>query len=232
MRIWSIAAVLTILIATHIALAQTPTTQESVNEKTLESWWADLGESEPAASQALLDFSAHPQQTTTFFKQKLRPLKITADEVQTRLTDLDSDNPAVWKPAFDDLSYRDPRLAVDLESLMDGVKQSPARQRLVALLCDAAPDTYAGKTIGLRQTSNGQFNFYSDHSSWWAESNIANLNSSGWTGKKSWNRAVRAIVLLGHIGSPDALAILKDIASGNPDAQPTQVAKAMLQKHF
>jgi hypothetical protein len=47
--------------------------------------------------------------------------------------------------------------------------------------------------------------------------------------EKKWTRAVRAIVLLEHIGTPDATAILKDMATGHPDAYPSKVAKEALK---
>jgi hypothetical protein len=37
-------------------------------------------------------------------------------------------------------------------------------------------------------------------------------------------------VLLEHIGTPEAVAILKDMASGHPDAQPTRVAREALDR--
>ena len=53
----------------------------------------------------------------------------------------------------------------------------------------------------------------------------ASIPSIGRNTKKKWTRAVRAIVLLEHIGTPDAVAILKDMATGHPDAYPTKVAR-------
>jgi hypothetical protein len=47
--------------------------------------------------------------------------------------------------------------------------------------------------------------------------------------KTQWQRADRALVLLQHIGTPAAIVILKDMASGNSAAQPTKIAKAALQ---
>jgi hypothetical protein len=44
--------------------------------------------------------------------------------------------------------------------------------------------------------------------------------------KKKWTRAV---VLLEHIGTPDATAILKDMATGHPDAYASKVAKEALK---
>ena len=39
---------------------------------------------------------------------------------------------------------------------------------------------------------------------------------------------MRTIVLLEHFGTPEAVAILEDMATGHPDAQPTKVARDAL----
>jgi hypothetical protein len=36
---------------------------------------------------------------------------------------------------------------------------------------------------------------------------------------------VRAVVLLEHVGTPAAVAALRALATGHPDAQPTKAAK-------
>jgi hypothetical protein len=46
----------------------------------------------------------------------------------------------------------------------------------------------------------------------------------------SWVRAIRAIALLEQVGTPGAVAILKDMATGHPDASPTKAAKVALQR--
>ena len=46
--------------------------------------------------------------------------------------------------------------------------------------------------------------------------------------KTKWTRAVQAITLLEHVETPDAVAILKDMATGHPLAQPTRAAKEAL----
>ena len=48
--------------------------------------------------------------------------------------------------------------------------------------------------------------------------------------KKKWTRAVRGIILLEHIGTPDAVAVLRDISQGHPDAQPTKLASEALDR--
>ena len=62
--------------------------------------------------------------------------------------------------------------------------------------------------------------------SWWAEHRVERINVGTWGNRrKYWTRAVRAVVLLEHVGSPAAVAVLRDLATGHPDAQPTKAAK-------
>ncbi len=115
---------------------------------------------------------------------------------------------------------------------MDEVADPPGRNRLVALLCDEPAETYTGKHISLRSSGGviGEYNFVSGNAAWWAEGKVSNLSGGpAWErGKRKWTRAVRAIVLLENIGTPDAMAIVKDMSTGNEDAQPTKVAKQVL----
>jgi hypothetical protein len=48
--------------------------------------------------------------------------------------------------------------------------------------------------------------------------------------RPTWDRAARAIVLLENIGGADALAILKEMATGHPDALPTRAAKEAVER--
>ena len=67
--------------------------------------------------------------------------------------------------------------------------------------------------------------------SWWAEHKVERINVGTWGNRRRyWTRAVRAIVLLEHIGSKEAVAVLKDLATGHPDAQPTKSAKEALAR--
>jgi len=202
----------------------------SAKEK-MERWWVDLEKSEPDASRALLHFSTIPNEAVPFFKEKLRPLKIDPKQVKALLVQLSSEKPEVWKPAFEDLEYLDPRLAIDLESLMDiEMTDSPGRQRLVAVLSERDPATLEGQEISLRPVGDDGFNFFKpEMGSFWAEHKVSRLNNSpGGTPKRKWTRAIRAMVLLKHIGTPEAIAILKEMSTGHPEAQPTKVAKELL----
>ena len=195
-------------------------------------WWADLEKDETAATRAVLNMAERREETVAFLEGKMKPLKISAVEVRALLLKLGNENEKVWKPAREELKYFDPRLAIDLETLMDRYTEPPVRQRMVEVLSDRPAGQLAGKEVTLRRVGRGDgFNFFAqpDFGSWWAEHRVERINGSrGGNPKKKWTRAVRAILLLEHIGTPGAVAVIKEMAAGHPDAQPTRVAKEAL----
>jgi hypothetical protein len=112
---------------------------------------------------------------------------------------------------------------------MDQVDAAPARQRLVALMSGRPVGLLEGKEITLRRTSNDGYNFRAEGLSWWAEHQVSRLNVEHSNPKTKWTRVVRAMMLLEHIGTPEAIAILNDMATGHPEAQPTRVAREALE---
>jgi hypothetical protein len=235
-------AILKDMVGGHADAQPTKLAQEAVNNVsaggtaggattrgvTLESAWDDLEKPEPQASRALLFLAGKPAEATAFLKEHLTPLKLSVDELNALLTDLGSDDEAFWRPAFEKLRYLDPRLAVDLPTLMKEPAASLGQTRLVEVLCDYTPDYLAGKTVRLRKSKGDDYyNFVSAGTSWWAEHKVSLLNVGGTT-KAKWTRAARAIALLEHFGTPEAVAILKDMAGGHADAQPTKLAQEAL----
>jgi hypothetical protein len=206
------------------------------SEKEFESWWDDLEKVEPHSSRALLKFSSRPAEAIAFFKPRMKPLKIEADDVRALIAKLDSGEESTWKPAFEELEYFDPRLAIGLEDLMKEFTQTPARTRLVEVLSGRTADSLKGKNVQLRQHGNPGdefFNFFADNGSWWAEARVSRLSATGWGNpKKKWTRANRAIILLEHINTPEAIAVIKRMALGHPDAEPTRVARSIVMKDF
>ena len=199
--------------------------------KQMEEWWVDLAKSEPDASRALLKFAFKFEKSIPFLKEKLKPLKIEAAEARQLIQKLGDSKEEVWKPAYEKLEYFDPRLAIDLETLMDETKDKLTRSRLVALLSGRLPHLYEGKEVTLRPLGNGEgYNFFDGRGSWWAEHRVAMLRSDqGWGNPKMmWIRAVRAINLLDQIGSTEAMDVIRFMATGHPDAEPTVIAKARL----
>ena len=113
----------------------------------------------------------------------------------------------VWKPAFEELEYFDPRLAIDLETLMDRYTESPA-----PAADGRGPERARGRLAGRARRSgsaSGQgdgFNFFARRQFRLVVGRAPRSNASTSTRwgnpKKKWTRAVRAIVLLEHIGTP------------------------------
>jgi hypothetical protein len=209
-------------------------TAPALSQKEMEACWSDLEKEESLATRALLKLSTSPVSTVTFLKERLKPLSTDPLRIQALLIDLGSKKEETWKAAYEELDYFDPRLEFDLEALMKLVETIPARPRLVAILSTNKLDYLDGKEVTLRshEGKDGIFyNFVVDNGSFWAEHRVSQINMQPWGAtKKKWTRAVRAIILLEHINTKEAAAILKDMTTGNPDAQPTKVAKESLKK--
>jgi hypothetical protein len=220
---------MSLLVAAALVAPAAPVPGEA-GSRELEALWAELEKDEPAASRALLKLSARPKEVVGFLKAKVKPLAIDEKRVRALIADLGAEKEETWKAAFEELEYFDPRLAIDLPTLMADVTDTPARQRLVAVLCAAKPDAYAGRTITLSPVGNDGYNFRANNGSWWAEHKVERLNAGSWTPKKKWTRATRAVALLEHLGTPAAVAVLEDLARGHADAQPTKAAKDALKR--
>ena len=192
----------------------------------LDKLWKDLEKNEPESTVAILKLAQRPEETVKFLEKKLIPLVLEEKEFEELMEQLGAEDADKWKPAFEKLSYLDPRLHMDLEALMEEFDENPTRNRLIEILCDTKAGTYTGKDIQLRKTARGQYNFKSGNSSWWAEASVERLNSSFYLGKKKWRQATRAVILLEHIGTKDSMRVLLRLSSGHEKAQPTRVAKA------
>ena len=226
-----IAAVLGIAVLASVNCSSSAAGPATADEKQMEAWWVDLEKGDTAATRALLNLSDRPKESVAFLQKKMKPLTISSGQVKALLLKLGNGNDSVWKPAFEELEYFDPRLAIDLQTLMDRYTESPTRQRMVEILSGREAGSLKGKNVQLRKFGGpDDFNFFAENGSWWAENRVERISSDFWRNtKKKWTRAVRAIVFLEHVGTPDATAILKDMATGHPDAYPTKVAKEALK---
>jgi hypothetical protein len=198
-------------------------------------WWADLEKPEPWSTRALLDFSSRPDDTVAFLKEHLKPLKMDQKDLDELLQSLGSDDEKVWKPAFEQLEYFDPRLTEDLATLMQNATEPVGRNHLVEILSGYPPGIIKNSTITLqhpRHSSVFQFKSEGEFSPkvWLVEDTVSKLDSDvSQIHLRKWTRADRAIVLLQHIGTPAAFSILKSMATGNPDARPTIIARVAVE---
>ncbi len=212
------------------ALAAPVPVDKAAKEKELETLWAELYKDEPAASTALLKLFKQPEHAVPFLKGKLRPLKLEEKRCKDLLKDLGDDDEKIWKAAWDELDYLDPRLATDLQSLMNDVTEKPSRTRMVELFGDLKADSMAGKDIKLRNLGADGFNFTADNVSYWAEHRIDQIGAASWNPKRSWTRAARGVAILEQLGTPQAVKALEQLAEGHADASPTKAAKESLER--
>jgi hypothetical protein len=212
-------------------------TAAAAARKELQDLWTDLAGDEVTASRALLKLAARPKEAVEMCGEKLKPLKIDEKRVRALLADLGSEEERTWKAAVEELEYFDPRLAIDLPTLMDEVTDRVPRARLVAILSgDRKAEQLLERkeeiTLGRHGGQNEEVYYnFRQGGSWWAEYKIERINVGTWGNRRTyWTRAVRAIVLLEHVGTPAAVAILKELATGHPDAQPTKAAKEAMAR--
>ena len=115
---------------------------------------------------------------------------------------------------------------------MKNTTEPASRTRLVEILSEKPADSLLGRPIELRPAGDGKFCFSistpQSVNTWPAERRWTGSISTGHV-RPGWTRATRAIILLEHIATPDAIAILKDMATGHPDAEPTKAAKQALE---
>ncbi len=152
---------------------------------TTDVWWADLEKGETDAIRALLSLADRREKAVAFLKTKMKPLKITPGAVRALLLKLGNENEKVWRPAFEELEYFDPRLAMDLETLMDRYKESPARKRMVEVMSGKEAGWFGDQEVNFGRSRNGMFYFGTLKSFLRADHKIEDLNRIGATPRRS-----------------------------------------------
>ena len=190
----------------------------------MEQNWLDLEKQEMDATPALLRMAVTPKESIEFLKGKLKPVKIDPEGITQLLVKLDNEDEMVWKAAFEDLEYFDPRLAIDVQTLADNVTSKPLRQRMMEILVGQMPGALGEQELTLRINGGDNFTLMAGNSGWWLPGSIANLNMN--QTKKKWTRASRAVMLLEYFKTPEAITLLKEMAAGHPEAGPTVAAVA------
>jgi hypothetical protein len=203
--------------------------QGKASQQELKALWSDLYGGDPAAANAVIKFYKNADAAVPFLKEKLQPLRLDASQCRRLLKELGSPDEKVWKSAWEKLDYFDPRLAIDLKTLMDEVTEVPARTRMVELCSGKHADSLAGEDVGLRASGDGAFNFFAQ-GSWWAEHRVERIDKPAWQPKMAWTRAARGVAILEQIGTQEAVKVLQQLASGHPDAFPTKAAKESLMR--
>lgn len=208
-------------------------------QKSIEAAWNSLRGREPESTRAILTLAETPADTIAFLAERLQPLTLTGDRMHALLDNLQSSQDDVWRSAYQELQYFDPRLALKIDELfeLDSMQHSPGRNRLAAILIGCSINNTANwRFIKLRPTDDGNFNICcSDNPDtcsaiYWGEREVAVLGGKG-EPKAEWDRIVRAICLLEHFRTPEAMKIIERMSKGHPEAQATKLASAILVKN-
>ena len=203
----------------------------------------------PATINHLL---AQPKEAVAFLKDKLRPLTLTEKEAKALLAKLFSDDAKEWKAAVAELDTFDLRLAMSVQDAWKLAESATARGRLKRVFADlsnqptdAEKDGFdidagnAGKDYTLLPPSKDypQWNFCPFPQAGKPPKGVG--ESGGWgffdtltdaTLADRWQREAAAVRVLDAIGTDDALAVVKAMATGHKDAGPTKVAKEVLKR--
>jgi hypothetical protein len=200
--------------------------------KQLDAAWEDLQSTdELIASRALLWLASHRDAAVGYLKKKLRPLNLRKGRAYFLIAQLGVPNEMAARPAFEELRYFDPRLALDDDELRKVMADNPpADRRLGEILCDLPMNTMSGGPWHWNSPDNKVYRFS------WGEGHSQRdvpiaVSLVGKGGRKAtWARASRAVAVLEFIGTPQARAVLADLATGHPDAAPTKAARAAWER--
>lgn len=121
------------------ALRRTREMRKALAPAELDSLWSDLAREDASkAYRAAALLAADPAKTVSFLKERLRPVAtLDEKEIQSLLTDLDSDQFAVRERASKKLASFGEQAEPALRQALEGKPSLEARKRLEALHADA-----------------------------------------------------------------------------------------------
>jgi hypothetical protein len=218
----------------------------------LQQLWADLGANDDVkTTKAVLALATTPKESVPFFQNQLKPVKVDVKKVAKWITDLASDKVEVHSAAAKELDYIAPLIQEDLNAAAEDAPNDATRQRIMKILMDlpegigggfGAVNVIAGQALPAIPAVPGV-----------PVPPPAPLPGGGGapvplpagaiqiaiagqpmeddgSNRTSWKQTVRAVTILEHIASPDAIATLKKIADGEAKATPTKAAKEALAR--
>lgn len=205
---------------------------------TLDDLWAKLlttNDFESADDFDTMFELAHAPKAAEFLRAQLPAIKASKEQMKAWLKGIDSDDPKVWKPAFENLLYFRPTIALDWKEQIAAVSTARGRTSLLRVWehttrqAPATLDVDPDCTLTLEEFDDVLELTLSFPTSKGVPSQCVNTT---WVHNESthWRRARMAITALEHMKSDEAKAVLKQLADGHPAAPPTQKAKAALSR--
>ncbi len=199
----------------------------------------------------LAAFMAHPDQAVAFLRANLRPLKMTHREAVVLLNRLFADDPKEVRAAFRQFQRTDIRAAMPLREAWTFAATADHRGRLVHAISGWYKDLSGDFPIDDENDKLLDYELRKHPDNWKAPGWCAVAVQRMGTTEKSrfvdyptelgntlqdayrngrWNREADGLHVLDVIGTDAAVAIIKDVATGHPDAHLTQAAKRILKQ--
>ena len=226
--------------------APVPMESVEVKWKKLEELWKLLIEHDEALStRTIIELATRPKNdVVVFFAGKLKPLKLTEERAKKLIADMGAGETTVVEAAIQEMQTYDLRLALSIDDILSDLPQGTHRQRLASVLTGLPIKNFLGFKIdyvaspeepakeGTSRSGTIRSEYLPDNpmrvgnesfmgANWVGES-VSEL--SKWKVKMEWVRATRAVLILDHLGTPDAIRLLESMATGHADASPTKAA--------
>ena len=204
--------------------------------KDLSGAWENLASRDvDTSTHAIFEFLQNPKQANEFFQEKLRPLSFHPDEFKKLIEELGSDEERVWRSAFRDLSFRDPRIFNrDFMASIDMAPNLNAKRRLVSIVADLKLTdetlTSLDEDSEFRSVGGPFGNFQFGGTTTYIETRIELLATTKHGGARQleWERTIRALHILKSFDNKSANDLIAIVASGAGSARPTKIAKRLL----
>lgn len=229
--------ILALLTFTVCALAApVPKTDGKLSEaqvKELDELWKKLGANSVESVDATLQFVKRPAEATKYLTHKLRPLKMDETEAKALIAKLFSEKEDDWKAAERELHERTPLLAMPIKDVWAEAQTEDQRRRLVYVLFGRMSG-HEQDDYELKEHAGGVFTLVANkfQNGRQVGSTAVNVDASvaDQINSHRWQRHQRAIHVLEHIGTPEAVKVIEAMATGHEDAAPTKTAKEALAR--
>jgi hypothetical protein len=222
-------------------IAQSPLPVKSAPADPLDAAWRDLLQpDETRATRAALLFGSKPAEAVTFLKAKLVPVKADPKLLAKLITDLGNKEFQVRDAAQAELEYFSRFIKSDLEQAMKVASDEETKTRIGKLLArieaedkeakqkedkPAAPIGGPGASVSIRTVNGVTTVFINGQPIDTTPKVITKLGPL-----QTWVRASRAIGILEHIGTPEAVKLLESLSLGEDNALPTKQAQEALAR--
>jgi hypothetical protein len=213
----------------------------------LENLWTDLASTDDGkACRALLALAARPKESTAFLKDRLRPVKADPVLLKKLIAQLDDGEfivrEAASKKLADEAEHLGKFARPLLEEALKGKDLSPeVKRRLGEILTQVPAEMKEGARPpvppGLPKPGGRSVSISSGPGGTriMIDGQVIDLTALAQPAapprpNTQWLRAVRAVALLESMATPEAQRVLETLAGGEPEAPPTQGAKAALER--